>query len=147
MPYDKIAEIMAVNLIAPVRLDQRLQPQQTIQVSSLSHQIGYPYAAVYAASKSALAVWGQCRGHLVVYPGPMDTPQAAAARLGGQASKAIMAPQDVAAQIFRASARGQRQLIPGGPIEPCVSRGACCPTPSRPPSPAINAADCAKGKG
>lgn len=113
MPYDKIAELVAVNLIAPVRLEQQLAPQQTVQISSLSHQIGYPYAAVYAATKSALATWGRCRGHLVVYPGPMDTPQAAQARLGGEPSKAIADPAHVAQQILRASARGQRQLVPG----------------------------------
>lgn len=113
MPYEQIERLVQVNLFAPLALEGALEPKQTVQISSLSQQIGYPYAAVYAATKSALAIWGQCRGHLVVYPGPMDTPQAAAARLGGEPSKAIAHPGAVAAQALAASAKGQRQLVPG----------------------------------
>lgn len=113
MPYEEIERIVRVNLLAPLALEEAVKPQQVIQISSLAHQLGYPYAAVYAATKSALAIWGQCQGHLVVYPGPMDTPQATAARLGGEPSKAIADPNDVAEAILRASTRGQRQLVPG----------------------------------
>ena len=113
MPYDQIERLMRINVFAPLALEEAMQPQQVIQISSLSHQIGYPYAAVYAATKSALAIWGQCQGHLIVYPGPMDTPQAAAARLGGEPSKAIADPADVARQVLTASTEGQRQLVPG----------------------------------
>ena len=113
MPYDQVERLVQVNLLAPIALEEALEPQQVVQISSLSHQVGYPFAAVYAATKSALAIWGQCQGHLVIYPGPMDTPQATAARLGGEPSKAIADPSKVAKQILAVSLKGQRQLVPG----------------------------------
>ena len=113
MPYADIARLVQINLRAPLALEAQLAPRQVVQISSLCHQVGYPYGAVYAATKSALAIWGQCQGHVVVYPGPMDTPQAAAARLGGNPSANIGDPGQVATQVIRASAKGQRQLVPG----------------------------------
>ena len=113
MPYAEIARLVRVNLLAPLALEEALKPQQVVQISSLGHQVGYPLAAVYVATKSALAIWGQCQGQLVIYPGPMDTPQAAAARLGGKPSRSIADPAKVAEQILSASAKGQRQLVPG----------------------------------
>lgn len=113
MPYGKIEHLMEVNLLGPIKMEGTLRPKQTIQISSLSHQIGYPFAAVYAATKSAIATWGLCRGHLVVFPGPMNTPQAAAARLGGQPSKTISEPAFVAKSVLAGSKKGLKQLVPG----------------------------------
>ena len=57
-------EIMAVNFFGPMRLTQTVLPYfrrqhggHVVNVSSLAGTIGFPWSAMYSASKSALAAW------------------------------------------------------------------------------------------
>ena len=112
MPYGEIERLVQINLLSPLALEDVLSPMQIIQISSLSHQLGHPYGAVYAATKSALAIWGQCRGHIVVYP-EMGAPQISSAHLGNKSSTRIGGSAKIARQVLKASTIGQRQLVPG----------------------------------
>ena len=85
--------VLEVNLNAPLLLTAQLLRHNLLKrgsslvfISSLSHFVGYPGAAVYAASKTGLAAYARSlsvalapRGiHVLsVYPGPTRTPHAA----------------------------------------------------------------------
>lgn len=126
MPLEQIETIVRVNVISPILLTLALRQAGLlakgaglVAISSLSHQIGYPYAAVYAASKSALAVWASLLGRgsdlsvLTLFPGPMDTAQAEIGRLGGKPAPQTLAPERVAAQLVAALEQRRRgSLIP-----------------------------------
>lgn len=105
-------------------------------VSSLSHQVGYPGAAVYAATKDGVASYARSlsvalapeRIHVLrVFPGPTRTEHAARyAPKGSDASKR-MPPETVAARILRAIDRRRRVLIPGIGNRVAARLGAVAP--------------------
>ena len=96
-PFEKIdanahAQLIRVNLVAPLLLTRFLIAADMINrggtlifISSLSHQVGYPGAAVYAATKDGIAVFARSIKRslnrkginvLTVTPGPLDTDHA-----------------------------------------------------------------------
>jgi hypothetical protein len=121
--------VLDVNLTAPLLLtagilhQKRLAPGASIGfLSSLSHFVSYPGAAVYAASKdglsayaSALSVALAAQGHhmLTVYPGPTRTDHARRYSPDNSREEERMPPEDVAEQIFQAIQRRRRILVPG----------------------------------
>ncbi|MDA4847633.1 SDR family NAD(P)-dependent oxidoreductase [Hoeflea poritis] len=91
-------------------------------ISSLSHATGYPGAAVYAASKDALAVYAKSvraqmkkRGvHVTtVFPGPVRTAHAERHAPAGARADQRMEPKDLAARIIAAARRRKKVLYPG----------------------------------
>lgn len=121
--------VLAVNLEAPLVLTnallraRRMAPGGTIVfVSSLSHQVGYPAASVYAATKDGLASFARSLDvalhpqrirTLCVFPGPVRTEHAARYSPPGSDETKRMLPERVAAAVARAVRRRKRTLIPG----------------------------------
>lgn len=121
--------VLWTNFVAPMIMTARaLQSQELapggsiVFVSSLSYFVGYPGAAVYAASKDGLAHFSRglrialaARGLncLTVFPGPMRTPHARRFAPPG-ASEARRVPPGVVANAVLAAVRCRRaQLVPG----------------------------------
>ncbi len=121
--------VLAVNLRAPLHLTTALLRADKIArggtlvfVSSLSHYVSYPGAAVYAASKDALASFARSMTvalapqqiHvLVVYPGPTRTEHARRYSPDNRREGRRMAPEVLATLIYRAIENRKRRLIPG----------------------------------
>lgn len=121
--------VLQVNLLAPMLLTAGLLNRQKITaggtlvfVSSLSHFVSYPGAAVYAATKDGLAAYarslsvalaGQNIHLLTVFPGPTRTEHARRYSPDNRRENRRMLPEMLAGQIFRAVERRQRVLIPG----------------------------------
>lgn len=124
-----LCAVLDVNLRAPLQLTRGLLAADKLRdggalvfVSSLSHYVGYPGAAAYAASKDGVAAYARSlalalepRGVrvLTVFPGPTRTPHARAHAPPGASEAGRMAPERVADETLRALARGRRRLIPG----------------------------------
>jgi short-subunit dehydrogenase len=122
-------DVVAVNLLAPLLLTSRLvaagrvEPEGTIVfVSSLSRWVGYPGAAVYAATKDGLASYARSlsvacaprRIHvLAAFPGPTRTAHARRYAPPGSREDARMPPEDVARAILRAADRRRPRVVPG----------------------------------
>ena len=122
--------VLAVNLEAPIVLTAALLRAERVArggtivfVSSLSHQVGYPGASVYAATKDGLASYArsldaalheQSIRTLRVFPGPVRTEHAARYSPPGSDAAKRMPPERVATAILRAVQRRKRVLIPGG---------------------------------
>ena len=121
--------LLAVNLLAPMLLTSRLLQSRALVegsglvfVSSLSRFVGYPGAAVYAASKDGLASYARSlavalapRGVrvLTVYPGPTRTEHARRHSPPGSSEARRMPPEVLAARVRRAAEAGRRTLVPG----------------------------------
>ena len=124
--------VLDVNLAAPLAItagllrdDLLARGASLVFVSSLSHYVGYPGAAAYAASKDGLAAYARslevatsARGlHvLTVFPGPTRTAHArrhAPPDPSGASEKRRMPPEDLADRIYEAVRRRKRTLIPG----------------------------------
>jgi len=121
--------VLDVNLRAPLHLTAALLHAGKIAhggtlvfVSSLSRYVSYPGAAVYAASKEALASYArsltvalapQGIHVLVVYPGPTRTEHARRYSLDNRREERRMAPEALAASIYRAMENRKCRLIPG----------------------------------
>jgi short-subunit dehydrogenase len=126
---DRQIAVLEVNLLAPLVLTAalfqqgRLAPQSSLAfVSSLSHFVSYPGAAVYAASKDGIASFARSlrvalagAGHsvLTIYPGPTRTAHARRYSPDNRNEQRRMAPEQLAQQILRAVQRRQASLIPG----------------------------------
>lgn len=121
--------VLDVNLRAPLQLTagqlraDLLAPGGTIVlIASLSVYTGYPGAAIYAASKEALAAYarslrvalrGRGLGVLTVFPGPTRTAHARRYSPDNRREQRRMAPDLLAELIAGAVERGQSSLIPG----------------------------------
>ena len=121
--------VLDVNLRAPLQLTAALLRANKIArggtlvfVSSLSRYVSYPGAAVYGASKDALAAYARSLAvalapqdiHvLVVYPGPTRTEHARRYSPDNRRESRRMPPEVLAAAIYRAMTRRQHRLIPG----------------------------------
>ncbi|NJL34947.1 MAG: SDR family oxidoreductase [Chloroflexaceae bacterium] len=84
-----------------------------VLIASLSHYVGYPGAAVYAATKDGLASFGRSMAValaprqisvLTVYPGPTRTAHARRYSPDNRHEQRRMPPEQLAALIFRATA-------------------------------------------
>ena len=129
MPLDKQLAVLDVNLRAPVLLTadllrhNKLAVDGTIVVlSSLSHYVGYPGAAVYAASKDGLTSYARSLAialalhninTLTVYPGPTRTAHARRYSPDNRRESKRMPPAVLAKRIVDAVNARRNQLIPG----------------------------------
>lgn len=121
--------VLAVNLRAPIQLTAALLHANKIAaggaiifISSLARFASYPGAAVYGASKAALAAYArslvadlaaQDIHVLVVYPGPTRTSHARRYSPDNRREARRMPPEVLAASIYRALERRERVLVPG----------------------------------
>lgn len=120
--------VFQVNVIAPVILSKRLlqngnlAPKSSlIFIASLSHQLSYPGAAVYAASKDGLVAFARSLSvalhpdiHvLTVFPGPTRTPHARLHSPDNRGESRRMAPEHLANLIYTAQQKRRYRLIPG----------------------------------
>ncbi|MEZ4664265.1 MAG: SDR family NAD(P)-dependent oxidoreductase [Caldilineaceae bacterium] len=121
--------VLAVNLLAPLLLTRELLAANHLNaggtvvcISSLSRFVGYPGAAVYAASKDGLASYarslsvalaGPKINVLTVYPGPTRTAHARRYSPDNSREDRRMTPAELANRIAAAIAKRQRTLIPG----------------------------------
>jgi short-subunit dehydrogenase len=119
--------VVALNLRAPLQLTAALRRYELLSeqaslifLSSLSHYVSYPGAAVYAATKDGLAHYGrslqisQPRGHtLVVFPGPTRTAHARRYSPDNSREATRMPPEKLAELIFQAARKRQARLVPG----------------------------------
>jgi short-subunit dehydrogenase len=122
-------KVVEVNLIAPLLLttgllrDELLNPGATLLfIASLSHFVGYPGAAVYAATKDGLASFARSLAialapegtHVTtVFPGPTRTAHARRYSPDNRREARRMDPADLAEAILQAVANRQAQLVPG----------------------------------
>jgi short-subunit dehydrogenase len=121
--------VLNVNLAAPLLLNAELFHQRLLApgasllfLSSLSHFVSYPGAAVYAATKSGLhayaaALRAALQPHglhvLTVYPGPTRTDHARRYSPDNRRENHRMHPDKLAGYILRAVQQKHHQLIPG----------------------------------
>jgi short-subunit dehydrogenase len=131
LPVEAMLRLITLNAEAPMLLASRFLAKKAIAkgghivfVSSLAHFTGYPGAAAYAASKSALAVFGtsirkaaiaQGVSVTIAYPGPLATEHAARHAPKGANASARMPPSRAAAAIIAAAEAGRKTAIPGLP--------------------------------
>jgi short-subunit dehydrogenase len=129
LPIAHQRAVMSINLTAPMVITAgmlaagRINPGATVVfISSLSHFVSYPGAAVYAATKDGLASYArslrvalapQQINVLVVFPGPTRTAHARRYSPDNSREDKRMAPADLASQILRAVENRQWTLIPG----------------------------------
>lgn len=122
-------QVLAVNLTAPLVMTARLlehgklgDRSSLVFVSSLSHFVSYPGAAVYAASKDGLASFASslsvslaARGVnvLTVFPGPTRTEHARKHSPDNRHEHRRMEPSRLAELVFLAVEKRGRILIPG----------------------------------
>lgn len=119
--------VLDVNFVAPLLLtaallrDDIIAPSASfVFVSSLSRFVGYPGAAVYAATKDGLASYARGLAvarpdlHVVtVYPGPTRTAHARRYSPDNRREGRRMPPERLAAYIFAAVRDRRRTVIPG----------------------------------
>lgn len=121
--------VLDVNLRAPLHLTAALlragkiaQGGTIVFISSLSHYVSYPGAAVYGAGKDGLASYARSLAPalapqginvLVVYPGPTRTAHARRYSPDNRREARRMPPEVLAAAVYRAIERRQRRLVPG----------------------------------
>jgi hypothetical protein len=121
--------VLAVNLLAPLLLTRGLLAHSALRaggslvfVSSLSHFVSYPGAAVYAASKDGVAAFARSLRvalapndiHvLTVYPGPTRTAHARRYSPDNRREHRRMPPEQLAQLVLAAVQRRQWTLIPG----------------------------------
>ena len=124
----RLMNVVDVNLLAPMLLCRGLLHAEKIRsggslvfISSLSRFVGYPGAAVYAASKDGLASYARSLGValapkniyvLTVYPGPTRTVHARRHSPDNRNENRRMLPERLADQIFRSVKARRRVLIP-----------------------------------
>jgi NAD(P)-dependent dehydrogenase (short-subunit alcohol dehydrogenase family) len=127
VPFEAYRRLMTVNAETPMVLAAALMragaaTRRMAFVSSLSHFTGYPGAAVYAASKDALAVYAKsvrkpfARNGVSVTlacPGPLRTQHAERHAPTGADPARRMEPADAARAILDATLAGRRFVAPG----------------------------------
>lgn len=121
--------VLDLNFTAPLLLTadllsaNKLQPGGSIIfLSSLSHYVSYPGAAVYAATKDGIASYARSLSAalaiqkinvLTVFPGPTRTAHARRYSPDNSRENNRMSPDELAQQIVNATAARRRILIPG----------------------------------
>ena len=129
LDWQRQQRVLNVNLRAPIQLttailkNNVLKPNGSIVfISSLSHYVGYPGAAVYAASKDGLAAYArnlrialkkQNQHVLVVFPGPTRTAHASRYSPNNARESKRMSPETLAMHIVRATEKRKDKLFPG----------------------------------
>ena len=129
IPADVYDKVIAVNFEAPLYLASHLvggghmaPKSKIVFISSLSHAVGYPGAAVYAATKDAIAAYARCVAKpfkkkkvriLTVFPGPIKTDHADRHAPEGSDPSKRMAPEKMAKLILKTAKRGTTIYYPG----------------------------------
>lgn len=127
IPLEAYRRLMTVNAETPMLMSAALVRSGALTgslcfVSSLSHYTGYPGAAVYAASKDALAVYAKSvrgpfarRGVSVTLacPGPLRTGHAERHAPQGADAARRMDPDEAARIILAATLSGRALVVPG----------------------------------
>ncbi|MEN3794100.1 SDR family NAD(P)-dependent oxidoreductase [Fulvimarina sp. MAC3] len=129
IPAEAHERVLAVNAEAPilfanglVRAEALKRGARLVFVSSLSHFVGYPGAASYAASKSAVAIYAKsirkamtARGYSVTLacPGPMRTAQAERHAPPDAKVDKRMSAEAAARIILKAAFAGRFLTVPG----------------------------------
>ena len=134
-------QVVDLNLRAPLQLtavllrhNQLTPTAQLVFISSLSRYVGYPGAAVYAATKDGLAAYSRSLGvalpqsTLTVFPGPTRTAHARRYSPDNSREETRMDPQQVAEAIGMAVENGRLQLIPGWQNKLFAQIGHYCPS-------------------
>ena len=127
--FSRNLAVLDVNLRAPVQLTRALLAGGSLQrgssivfISSLSHFVSYPGAAVYAASKDGLVAYARSLSvalarqgiHVLsVFPGPTRTPHAAKYSPDNSRENARMSPDVLAREIVEAVENKRHRLVPG----------------------------------
>lgn len=129
IPVSAYERLINVNLRAPLLLASGLVHNNRIAkggkivfISSLSHAVGYPGAAVYAATKDAIAVYAKSVrkpfkkrgvGILTVFPGPIRTAHAEKYSPAGSKADKRMLPEKLAKIIEKTIRTKKTELYPG----------------------------------
>lgn len=129
LPAEIYDRLLAVNCTAPMALSASMMRDgayadgaNLVFVSSLSHALGYPGAAVYAASKDAVAAYASSIRRpfrkagvrvTTVFPGPTRTGHAAKHAPPGAKAERRMPPERLAGLILDAASRHRATLYPG----------------------------------
>ena len=128
LPLARQLKVIDVNLRAPLQLTAVLEANHKltedgslVYLSSLSKYVGYPGAAVYAATKDGLAAYGRGlrvalgteRNVLTVYPGPTRTEHARRYSPDNGREARRLLPEALADGIFQAVQKRQAHYIPG----------------------------------
>lgn len=135
--------VLEVNLRAPLLLTAGILRRSLLKpgaslifVASLSCYLGYPGAAVYAASKDGLASFARSLTvalaprdiHvLTVFPGPTRTAHARRYSPDNSRETRRMPPEQLAVQIAMAAQRRQTRLVPGRGNQTAAVLGKCFP--------------------
>ncbi|MCA9971147.1 MAG: SDR family NAD(P)-dependent oxidoreductase [Anaerolineales bacterium] len=128
VPAARQRAVLRLNLLAPLLLTSALLQRAVLRpggswvfVSSLSYFVGYPGAAVYAASKDGLAAFArgfrvanEANQHiLTLYPGATRTGHARRFSPENGREARRMPPEQVADAVYRAVGRRRPTLVPG----------------------------------
>ncbi|MFK7902141.1 MAG: SDR family NAD(P)-dependent oxidoreductase [Nitratireductor sp.] len=129
MPIAAYQTLLRLNAETPMVLtsalleNNLLAPKSNLLfVSSLSHFTGYPGAAVYAASKDAIAIYAKSikksfakKGITVscAFPGPLKTQHAKRHSPKGSSDEKRMAPKTAASLILQGVQKGRHQIFTG----------------------------------
>ena len=110
---EQLQRVINVNLLAPIELTRLLlsggllaERGSLIFVASLSNRLGYPGAAVYAATKQGLEAFARSlrpaltQSVLCVLPGPLDTAHARRYAPSGGPARKRMAPEALADRLL-----------------------------------------------
>ena len=143
LPAEAYARLVAVNVVAPLVMARGLVAAEAMErqgtlvfISSLSHAVGYPGAAVYAASKDAVAAyaravrrpWLRRRVRVAtVFPGPLRTEHAARHAPAAADAAKRMSPDVAARAIWRAVRKGKREIYPGVAAKGAAAAGRWAP--------------------
>ena len=143
LPLDQQLRVIDINLTAPLVMTARLLEAgalvtagHIVLLSSLSVYVGYPGAAVYAASKDGLAAYGRALAaalapdvHLhTVFPGPTRTAHARRYSPDNSREEKRMPPEKVAEAIVTAVDKNQRLVLPGPAAKLFAALGKIAPT-------------------
>lgn len=134
--------VIRLNLLAPLQLTGRLLHNNTIHnggslvfISSLSHHMSYPGAAVYAGTKDGLAHYAHSlraslypQQHiLTVFPGPIRTVHARRYSPDNSSEANRMPPEKLADLIFEAQQTQKMHLLPGNSAKIAAKLGRATP--------------------
>lgn len=144
MPLEAYQALVQLNAVAPMVMASSLarsgrlrEGSRLLFVSSLSRFVGYPGAAVYAATKDAVAVYAKSirkpfekRGISVscAFPGPLRTNHAARHSPPGAREEKRMSPQKAAQLILAGVNAGKRGILPGGSVKAFALFGRLLPS-------------------
>ncbi|MEM7392835.1 MAG: SDR family NAD(P)-dependent oxidoreductase [Verrucomicrobiota bacterium] len=136
--WNDLEAVLRINLLAPLLLTHGVIQRGTmrrngslIYLSSLSKYVGYPGAAVYAATKDGLASYARSLraalhaelNVLTVFPGPTRTEHARRYSPDNSKESNRMAPETLAEKIVQSQRAVRAVLVPGGGNKLCATLG------------------------